>query len=267
VNEKRLEKVLHALSGRERAVLFLREYKDGTSLDPSGVGVAFLTPKEHREYARLIDVIRLCNNELSDIVMIVKEQVTQEELRFSALEQMRMAADDLWLLGRYVKECVPEPVTASVAKARKREPKCGFHVYDDEWATQVAVLQEDRKLVGQITGCGYRLKLPFDMTGEISANPKLGPEMARLIVSIVRDNVASAWKQLKAVDTVIAEFAEEFGGEDPLKPPLRAFLDDALSRCVALKDDLQEYVGVWELPDDLGEALVLTRKLAERASR
>jgi hypothetical protein len=56
-------------------------------------------------------------------------------------------------------------------------------------------------------------------------------------------------------------------GGDPLQPQIRGFLDDALARCVTLRDALQEYAGAWELPDDLGEALVLTRKLAERVLR
>jgi hypothetical protein len=73
--------------------------------------------------------------------------------------------------------------------------------------------------------------------------------------------------QLRSVDVLLAEYAEEFHGEDPLKPQVRGFLDDALARCVSLKDELAEYAGAWELPDDLGEALVLTQKLAERALR
>ena len=65
----------------------------------------------------------------------------------------------------------------------------------------------------------------------------------------------------------MGEYAEEFGGEDPLQPQIRGFLDDAIGRCAELKDALEDYIGPWELPDDLGEALVLTRKLAERALR
>ena len=233
-----MEKVMQALSGRERALLFLREYKDGTNMDPGGVGVAFLSHHEHREYARLIDLIRFCNNELADIVLIVKEQVTQEELRFEALEQMRSNAEDLWVIGRYLKECVPAPVTAEE--------------------------KQSRKLVQKLVGRGRRYRLPFDVAAPLSEEPKDGEECARTITIIIRDRLRSCWVQLKAVDVVLAEYTEEFHGEDPLKPQIRQFLDDALARCVALKNELQEYVGAWELPDDLGEALALTRKLGER---
>lgn len=238
VGSKRLEKVLTALSGRERAILFLREYKDGTNLDPGGAGVAFLTAKEHNEYARLISLIQFCNDELADIVLIVREQLAQEELRFLALEQMRKTADDLWLIGRYLSECVPKPVTAEE--------------------------KESRKLLQKLVGRGRRYRLPFDVAAPRSENPKDGEETARTITIIIRDRLVSCWVQLKAEDVVLAEYGEEFRGEDPLKPPLREFLDDALARCIALKDDLQEYAGAWELPDDPGDALTLTRKLAER---
>lgn len=242
MNDRRLEKVLQALSRRERALLFLREYKDGTNQDPGAV--AFLAAKERHEYARLIDVIRFCNGELADIVLIVREQVTTEEMRFNALRLM------------------VKPVTEVEAKARKRAPKCGFDVRDPD---EAAVLKEDRQLALKLTARGYRLTLPFDLAGEISADPKNGAETVRLIAATVRDNLASYWKQLKAVDVVLAECAEEFDGEDPLKPQLRAYLDDALKRTEACKDELLEYIGDWELPDDLGEALALTRKLGERA--
>ena len=69
-----------ALNGRERAIIFLNDYKAGTRLDPTLT--SFLNPGYRREYYRLIDIIRLCNGELTDIVMIIKEQVKQEELRF-----------------------------------------------------------------------------------------------------------------------------------------------------------------------------------------
>lgn len=264
MNDKRMEKVLQALSGRERAILFLREYKDGTNSEPN---TSFLSERERREYAGLFHIIRLCNNEFAEVILLADEQVKQEELRFNAMRLIVMAADDLWVLGKYVKECVPEPVTQAEAKARKKEPRCGFHVYDDEWADDVASLQEDRKLVQGLTGRGYRLKLPFDVSGEISADPRNGIETVRLIAVIVRDSLASCWTQLKAIDLVVAEYAEEFHGEDPLRPQIREHLDDALRRIEVTKDELLEYIGEWELPDVPGEALTATRRLAQRVLR
>ncbi len=86
----------------------------------------------------------------------------------------------------------------------------------------------------------------------------------RLIASIVRDNLASTWEQLRAVDVVVAEFAEDLG-EDPLRPKLREFLDDVLARCRELRSELVKYVGPWEPPTDIDESLALARKLVERA--
>ncbi len=156
-----MDKVLHALSGKERTILFLREYKDGVTAEPNA---SFLTGREFDEYRRLYNIIRFCNDELGDLVLILREQVTEEELRFNAMRLMVIHADDLWLLGQYVEECVPEPVTQSEAKEGKREPRCGLYVYDDDRADDVAVMQEDRRMIGKITGRGYRLKLPLGLS-------------------------------------------------------------------------------------------------------
>jgi hypothetical protein len=261
VNDRRMGKLLQALSGRERALLFLREYKDGTNRD-AGVGVAFAAASEHREYARLIDLIRVCNNELADLVLILKEQLAQEELRFNAMKLMVMAAHDMWLLDKYLRDFVPEPVTVSEAQRRK-EPKSGFVVYDDDRAEDVATQQEDRRMVREITGRGYRLKLPLDMD-DISVEPMSEIDQVRLIATVVRDNLAGAWMQLKAVDVLVDECAEDLG-DDPLRPQIREALDDAIARSRTLEGELRAYIGTWNLPDDLGDAMRLTRKLVERA--
>jgi hypothetical protein len=260
--DARLARAMQALSGRERALLFLREYKDGVTREITTP--QFLNPKEHNEYARLVNSIAACNNDLGDLVLILKEQVAQEELRFNAMKLMIIAADDLWLLGKYVKDFVPEPVTASEAKKRK-EPRNGFVVYDDENAEDVATQQEDREMVLKWTGRGYWLKLPLDLT-DVPMEPKTEIDKVRLIASIVRDNLVSCWQQLRAVDVVVGEVAEDLG-DDPLRPAIRACLDDALGRCRELAQELKEYVGPWELPSDIEEALALTRTLVERAVR
>lgn len=263
ITDRRLERVMTALSGRERAIVFLREYKDGKTLDPTGV--AFFSDQERREYGRLIDVIRLCNGDLANIALIIKEQVAQEELRFRYLQTMRVTADDLWLVGEYLNECMKEPITKSEVKSRKRKPPTqGFDVYADEDADEVELLRKNRALIDKLTGRGCRLKLPLDMEGEIYLDPKGALETARLLAVIVRDNLASHWTQLQAVSTVIEEYREEFNGEDPLRTEIRAYLDDALKRIVAVKDQLLDYIGEWDLPDDHSRSLEITRQLVDR---
>ena len=126
--------------------------------------------------------------------------------------------------------------------------------------------RENRRFVEQIMRRARRIRLPLDVAGPITEDGK-DAEMAARTIGIIHDRLASHWRQLKAVEIVVGEFAEEFDGEDPLQPQIRGFLDDALARIVALKDDLADYIGAWELPDDPGEALALTRKLAAQALR
>jgi hypothetical protein len=260
--DARLEHAVQALSGRERALLFLREYKDGVTREITTP--QFLSQREHNEYARLVNMIAACNNVLGDLVLILKEQVAQEELRFNAMRLLIIAADDMWLMGEYISRFVPEPVTASEAKGRE-EPKAGFVVYDDENADDVATQQEDRQMVLKWTGRGYRLKLPLDLT-DVPLEPKTEIDKLRLIAVIVRDNLASAWSQLRAVDVVVGEVADDLG-DDPLRPAIRECLDDALGRCGELRDELVSHVGAWELPSDIEETLALTRTVLERAVR
>jgi hypothetical protein len=88
-----------------------------------------------------------------------------------------------------------------------------------------------------------------------------------MIARVVRDNLVSAWIQLKAVDEMVGEYSEEFGGEDPSRPQCREHLDTALGRWKRLRDELVEYIGEWSLPEDLADAPAMLEKLAERVVR
>jgi hypothetical protein len=58
---------------------------------------------------------------------------------------------------------------------------------------------------------------------------------------------------------VDARLVAEVLGDDPLRRAIRACLHDAVGRCRELAQELKEYVGPWELPSDIEEALGLTR--------
>jgi hypothetical protein len=105
------------------------------------------------------------------------------------------------------------------------------------------------------------LTLPQD--GE-SVNTREPLGLARWLAATIRDGLASCWTQLQAVDLVVAEYAEEFNGEDPLRSPMRDCLADALKRIEEAREGLEHYIGPWALPDDHTGAVELIRKLAER---
>ncbi|MEX2224906.1 MAG: hypothetical protein WEB52_00500 [Dehalococcoidia bacterium] len=93
-----------ALRAHERAMLFLHDFKDGVTTDPYEQPVP---AGIEREFERLMAIIRFVNGELADCVRILKEQVTQAELRLNWLEETHRHAGDLWILGNYLDEACP----------------------------------------------------------------------------------------------------------------------------------------------------------------
>jgi hypothetical protein len=67
---------------------------------------------------------------------------------------------------------------------------------------------------------------------------------------------------LHAVRIALDEYADDFDGEDVLRPGTRDRLDDALRRIEAARDGLTHYIDAWELPTDHSEATGLMHKLA-----
>ncbi|MEX2224905.1 MAG: hypothetical protein WEB52_00495 [Dehalococcoidia bacterium] len=85
-----------------------------------------------------------------------------------------------------------------------------------------------------------------------------------MVAYIIREALASYWTQLVAVETVAAEYFEEFNGEDPMKPSFRGDLDDPKQRIVETKEELLRFIGNWDLPIDHERSLGITRALAQR---
>ncbi len=246
--DKRLDRLMPGLTAQERAIIFLRDYKDGVTVNPYEDAVS---QAASGEYERLMNIIRFVNGELSDCIMILSGQVAQRELQLGWLEQACMHREDLWIVGEYLNACVPEPVT--VSQRKKRKGKVPDHGYD--------VRPDAVKLVGR----GGPLELPFDLSGaHAEAETDTTLDKLRAVAFFIREALASYWTQLASIDVLVREYANEFAGEDPLKPKRRDELDDAIAQIVATKAALQRYVGEWELPADHEESLEVTRALAKR---
>lgn len=87
--ERRLDRLTDALTPRQKAILFLHEYKVDNTRDPRDV--VRLAQGQTTEFNRYIDILRFVNGDLADIVLILREQVAQQELRFAYLQAMRIA--------------------------------------------------------------------------------------------------------------------------------------------------------------------------------
>ncbi len=70
-----------------------------------------------------------------------------------------------------------------------------------------------------------------------------GDETVKALLFGLKQNVQH-WCELRAIAIGVQEVAEEFGGEDPLKADTRALLDDSLSSCTKLRDDVAAYVEI-----------------------
>jgi hypothetical protein len=52
------------------------------------------------------------------------------------------------------------------------------------------------------------------------------------------DRLVVSWQELREIKVVMEEVAEEFGGEDPVRPDTRQEIDDALEELRELREQL-----------------------------
>ena len=76
----------------------------------------------------------------------------------------------------------------------------------------------------------------------------------------LREGASTWWQGLLAAEAVVAELAEEFGGEDPLQPAERDALRNARVRLEKLIENLKERLGPLEIGDPPGELLNSLRR-------
>jgi hypothetical protein len=81
---------------------------------------------------------------------------------------------------------------------------------------------------------------------------------------VLREGIEERWRQLRAVELVVGEVAEEFGGEDPALPDVRHMLDHTTDRLVDLHKDAQTYAEPFELPELSEEDVATMRDQVER---
>jgi hypothetical protein len=239
--DRRLDRAYSALSGREAAIIALRTYKE--SRPPDAAFAMRLQGHEINEYNRLLAIMNLVNDELADIILVVREQVAQVELRLVLLRQIIDHSVFVAAVRKHLDGCRRHGEVVS-KRGRSRDMRL-----DD-------LLAEE--------GAEIVLPLTLDDTPPASADHHYEPpDAARVLVQTIADGIASCWTQLQAVAKVVAEFAEEFDGEDPLKPDLRQYLDDALLNTEVCSKHFARFVDGWAPPDDYDEVLLTVRKLAD----
>ena len=140
----------------------------------------------------------------------------------------------------------------------------GYEVLPDGESARVEFLRKKRQDLWQ----SFRFSPagasdPVRSQGE---EPPLWSRLAEALQERMKAELPCHWQQLRAVEMVLDEVAEEFGGEDVLKPTLRQEIAAAKEKALAVQVTLQEWTGAFELPEPDPEALKETRRLIKRAA-
>jgi hypothetical protein len=89
-----------------------------------------------------------------------------------------------------------------------------------------AILEEDNQI--------ERVKRPRDWRKEKMEIPEFLRSLAQDLRRDLVISVAQRWSEVGAIEQVWQELAQEFGGEDPVNPELRATAEDTKARLLAL---------------------------------
>ncbi len=89
-------------------------------------------------------------------------------------------------------------------------------------------------------------------------------ELVTLHKGILREGVETQWRQLRAIELLVAEAQEAFDGEDPCLPDVRHTLDHTREQLVDIHESLQSYVEPFDLPEPDEDEVAQLRALAER---
>jgi hypothetical protein len=97
-----------------------------------------------------------------------------------------------------------------------------------------------------------------------SGDKELEQQWSRIEVVLkesLADGIAENWRQVRAVEAVVEEAREEFGGEDPWVPFLRSKLDEAKTLLEEMHERLDELGVATELPELSDADLVVPRRI------
>ena len=89
--DARLNKLMPALTAKERAVLILRSWKEGVEEDP--LWRSTMPRDQSSEFNRLISLMNVCNVNVGFLIIFLDEQVQKLELRLMWAGSLALAAE------------------------------------------------------------------------------------------------------------------------------------------------------------------------------
>lgn len=81
--------------------------------------------------------------------------------------------------------------------------------------------------------------------------------------TILREGIQQRWRELQAVNAVVAEVAEKFDGEDPTIPKVRGMLEGVEERLREVHEGLLDYAERFDLPEPGEDLLAEVRGIME----
>lgn len=185
--DKRLDRLLPALSAKERALLALRQWKEGKEPDRQVVNSVPLA--QASEYNRYIGMVRAAGGDLSHYIAIVHGLIGQLDLRYAWLMTLLLWSHNVEALKPHLRDCR----SAAMRRALSHAPLGLFEVPGTEPGDA-----QERSMDG----------------------------LGRLLIDTIVERVNGRWQELRAVDIVLDELSEELGDEDLLHAEVRELWAD-----------------------------------------
>jgi len=142
-----------------------------------------------------------------------------------------------------------------------------FQVFPDKQADEVHRLQEARRHTQEECRLAP-LSLVLDLPRRKSRRPRKasprGEEIGEAVGTRLREGIQLRWRELRSIELVLEEVAEEFDGEAPTRPWEREALDDGKERLEELHLAAQTYAGAFQLPGPDGEETEQVREVIRR---
>ncbi len=127
--DKRLDRLLPALSAKERAILMLRDFKADKPQDRQLLQSA--PDAQAPELNRLIGLMNAANGNLAHVLLVIRERARQDELRFSWLQWARVCALEMWSVRAHFLTSGKEAITDSQYRKREAEARGEMLSLDD----------------------------------------------------------------------------------------------------------------------------------------
>jgi len=92
----------------------------------------------------------------------------------------------------------------------------------------------------------------------------IADELTEALIGRLRDGIACQWQEIRSVEILVQEVADEFEGEDPMTPELRAVFEQAKTGLTDVAETLDRCGIETEMPEPTEDVLDKIRLVAHR---